>query len=545
MVYNKSMKMIKRLFSLFLIFTCFVVLSAQEILILEPESQVNRNDRKCSAVIDCNIPNCEVYINGVYKGKTKYQLQDIPAGNYELTVQKEGYDSVTYLICLSQSYTNYYKVLLSSETGFINLSEVFFDSEIYVDSTQVHTNPFEAAAGERKIKVKRFGYEDFEKTVVVEKGKTVNVKYTANPAVFVLKDFNISRVRINPGEKGELGSCKISFTATAKGNAYILIIDSNGKEVWKRDFLDIKEFYQSVSWDGKSQDGQVLEDGVYSVILAAEGFQAEKEVVLTNEVSYPHYAYTKSGLGIGKLPVAYKTPVNFGQLSVSGEPWISAGKNYFSFCPCNLQLAFVSGFTNGLEFSASAGMYLAVGNDVFPFDANFAIKYNWLIKTQKVSVLNAVLLRYGYSSIDNFSPYGIDTGNGLGLGYVAGLKTPRGFAGTTLEFVLGAENGKLNINNNVIRWGLEYSHSPFENVKLDLWTAFNTAINTFNPSDKCDYNFLFCHAMDIGLDVLVSPERSPFIIDTGFKCLLFLQDSYPVDKKGNYFSLKIGLSYLF
>ncbi len=539
------MNFIKRIFVIISILFLSSFVFAQEKIVLEPTEKTFRNDRNCSITIECNIPNCEVYLNKVYKGKTKLTLQNLPVGEYELEIEKEGYNSVSYKINVYQSYDTLYRIALSNAMGLIQLNETFLDSEIYLDSTRVNSNPFSAYCGEHRVKVKRFGYEDFEKTVKVEKDSVKIVEYVSKPAVFALNNFDVSRVHFNPDAKDDKGICTISFEANTKGSALIYILNSTGEEVWSYEFKDIETWSQSVDWNGKDKNNQVLDDGVYTVILSSEGIQKEKTVVITNNANYPKYVYTKSGLGIGVLPLAYKSPVNFGQIEVNVRPGFNADKNNFGLSPFNAQIAFISGFTNGFEFSASASTYLTGKNAVFPFTGNFAFKYNWAYQTDKITLLNAALLRYGYSSIDLFTPYGIDTGNGLGLGYVFGIKTPKGYAGTNLDLVFGAENGKLNLNNNVVRLGLAYTHSSIENVNIDLWLDFNTAITTFNPSYKRDYNFLFMHAMECGTDVLITPDNSPFVIETGINFIFFLRDDYICEDKGNYYSFKIGLSYLF
>jgi hypothetical protein len=47
---------------------------------------------KGSIGVSSNVPNADVYVNGVLRGKTNLVLEDLPAGSYEIEVRKIGYE---------------------------------------------------------------------------------------------------------------------------------------------------------------------------------------------------------------------------------------------------------------------------------------------------------------------------------------------------------------------------------------------------------------------------------------------------------------------
>ena len=66
---------------------------------LDVEKADKIDEKYCSLVIESNVYNAEVYINGIFKGYTKLELNKMRPGLYFIEVVKNGYERERCVIC--------------------------------------------------------------------------------------------------------------------------------------------------------------------------------------------------------------------------------------------------------------------------------------------------------------------------------------------------------------------------------------------------------------------------------------------------------------
>ena len=93
---------------LILIFTAFcgAVLSAQESL--EPERLYEIEGHKTVLEIFANQPDVNVFLNGIYQGRTNLTIYDLTPGFYQLKLEKEGYEGQEHTIFVKAHYGQHF-----------------------------------------------------------------------------------------------------------------------------------------------------------------------------------------------------------------------------------------------------------------------------------------------------------------------------------------------------------------------------------------------------------------------------------------------------
>lgn len=89
--------------------------SFEEIPFLDPiqiEENSSMDSIKACLVIDCDLRSAQVYLNGIYQGKTKLTIKDLLPADYILEVKKTGYDAKKYYISARSAFTSTYKIKL-------------------------------------------------------------------------------------------------------------------------------------------------------------------------------------------------------------------------------------------------------------------------------------------------------------------------------------------------------------------------------------------------------------------------------------------------
>lgn len=83
---------------LLIIFFISSLSSAEQIEELKEEERATLLGNRTEITIKCNTLHADVFINGVYQGKTKLTLRNMQEGLYKLRLEKRGYKSCEYLI---------------------------------------------------------------------------------------------------------------------------------------------------------------------------------------------------------------------------------------------------------------------------------------------------------------------------------------------------------------------------------------------------------------------------------------------------------------
>ena len=71
---------------------------------VEAERMFEIKGHKSSLEIFSNVPDVNVYLNGVFQGKTNLKIQDLTSGYYQLYMEKDGYETREEIIYIKPYY---------------------------------------------------------------------------------------------------------------------------------------------------------------------------------------------------------------------------------------------------------------------------------------------------------------------------------------------------------------------------------------------------------------------------------------------------------
>lgn len=476
-------------------------------------------DKFCTLIIESNAFMADVFINGIYKGNTKLELSKLRPGLYFVEVRKEGYERERFEVFLRRGETKKVYVTLELITGYIEFLNYSQGASVYVDnSLYINKKVVEVPIGKRVVKVTKFGYEPLETTVTVYPYETTGVSIELIPAVFYISNFKISKDRINPKVNG-LSNCEISFYANANGKAVIKIEDENGNVVKQFNFERFTTWNNSVDWDGRDSNGNLVSDGRYNVILESAAGSFEGFIQVDSLMRYPVESFTCCGGGIGNYPTAFKSTMRTVKPSFGVKGIIKASDEDSGFYGCVLRTGVLFDIGKYVEAGiAFAGFLSDYDRYDFPIDMDFSVKVSNSIALGKNCNFGfGGVATYGFSNVFVKS----DLTNGLGFGALCGFELPFMYAGLSSQFVFGAETGKLGLDSNVWKNAITLSFMPTPNMRLNGWCGIN--------------NFV---SIDCGVEYSVVPGAAGFSLDLGANVLLYSLDEA-------YISGKLVLSYSF
>lgn len=221
-----------------------------------------------------------VYIDGTYEGTTPLELDEIEPGVYLVSIRAPGYEDYDRSFEVTEGTSHELTVRLTPRTGFlfVDLPKGEGDGEddstyVYVDGRQVDEEVVEVLIGDRTVRVERFGFETVEEEVEVEEDRVTRFAPELEPAEFEFRSISRSRPAFHPQNVGVAGRVEFRFAVSAPGQGRIAVLDEDGAVVSEREYPEFTRIYYTYVWDGKNQEGEIVEDGEYTARL--EGFGAD------------------------------------------------------------------------------------------------------------------------------------------------------------------------------------------------------------------------------------------------------------------------------
>ena len=225
----------------------------------------------------------KVFIDGIERGRTPLRLEELRAGTYFIRIQKEGYSERRFRLSVRTGSLMEVSVELKEAVGrvLLKLSKIQgvegspspdmlpLDPRISVDGRSFQSPALELPVGFRTILVRAFGWEDSSVTFYVEEDSFRELELNMKPAPFKLSGAGLNRPRFNPHNAGSLGTSSFNFEVSGPGKGSFTVLDPEGKLVVTRS-LEVFDFWsQSVVWNGRDSLGEILSDGLYTLMVHA------------------------------------------------------------------------------------------------------------------------------------------------------------------------------------------------------------------------------------------------------------------------------------
>lgn len=436
---------------------------------LEPSKVEELDDAdEAVVIIKSNVSGADVYLNGNYQGKTTCTINDIKPGKYKLEVKKTNYEVASYTIQIQKGYELTYEVKLVEIRGEIEIKNAPSGAAVYIDGSKISGTLKEIIIGNHTVKVRKFGYNDFEQTVEVLPYKRVTVTPKLIEAPFSLSDFKISRAKINPDYSSGIGKVKVSFYVTNKETAALDIYGSNGALVCNYKFPEFSTWEQSWTWNGKSGDGEDLPDGLYYIELKCAGETYTETVTISRAMIYPMMNATPAGLGYGRLTALEPMGIKFCNISFFASPVFEG--NQFSTVKMDFAVngAFNANWSAGLSFNTYTSSTGLTPN----FTGTGSVLYNKTFALGHVKGMIGGQLRYGYS-LNSLEKLGVDYGAGLGATILAGAATDNYSVTVSGQYIAGCKTGNVAEGENMISGGISIAGKPVKVVTAYAYGSCN------------------------------------------------------------------------
>lgn len=534
MNFKNYLKKIIFLFALILNFSQF--LTAQEKDVLEPVKIKESLTEITIFEIHTNVTGAEIYMNGVYQGRTNLIVTNYNPGFYFLEIRKEGYKTEKFSVEIKKDYHQTYSVDLKPIFGKLLIKNVPANPDFFIDGirqnsvivTEDNICELIVPVGTHNLLVRSFGYSEFQQSCEIVENENTEIFAEMKVSDFEIKYFEASAKVFNPEYKNRLGLVTFSFVVTGNEPVHFCIENESGEKVFEKDWQEFKNYFQFVTWNGKNSDGEKLPDGMYKASVESLHFIFEDSVEISSDFAYPIFNVSHSGSSIGKVPFLFKEFNNpeigksFFVPYLGFEPVfvLNSQKDETGFGAFKTLAGFDYDFLNHFEISVGADFYPGYDEKCTGLHSSFK-GFNTLEIAENLNFDFGGIIRYGFLSAPFCGAGKIDTGAGLGFGAVAGLETPWISGDFSSVFVIGSESGKFGEKDNLWLNGFAFSVKPSKVVSINSYVELGNA-----------------QSLRTGAGVIFMPPKSSILMN--FNC-----DYSVVFEESSYLSFEFMLSYLF
>ncbi|MDR1178392.1 MAG: PEGA domain-containing protein, partial [Spirochaetaceae bacterium] len=368
-------------------------------------------------------PGASVYLDGIKEGITPLVLPVLPAASYAIRLSKEGYFDRELRVTVPREGRLSISLNLERAAGNLLLRVrpsgppelPPFTPLVYVDGVLMPGLSLVLDEGSHSVRVRAFGWEDVYAVVYVKAGETRVLEAVFSPAPFGIRSVRPGRRRFNPADSGSLGSTAFSFDVSAPGRGTFLVLDHEGRPRFQRELGPFTTWSQSVSWDGRDQQGAILPDGSYTLRIEAEDSSGTAaSAVLEAELdSSFHIIPSQTSAAVSGLSWAPGAALN-PPLSWQVEGTMLFGRPVREDAWQSLPFAVALGVSafERLEIGAAANMTPRLEGKT-PFAPGLSLKLGILragSRAGQVPLNLALGLRYGFFDGEELSPFGLPSG---------------------------------------------------------------------------------------------------------------------------------------
>lgn len=480
-----------------------------------------------SLTIKTNVSGVDVYLNNVYKGYTPLTLNEIIPGTYNVLLEKDGWSTKIIPVLLDAKTETRIYVELLPITGFLRINSansganVYLNDEIITMSSGINSVVIEVGEGYHTVEIRKFGWQTSAKTVYVFRNTLTTVDLHMEKALFKIEELSSRPRKFNPSNSGVLGQAHFYFTVTTPGSGTFKIRDLEGNQVYEKKLPPFTSWNQSFNWDGRTANGKVLPEGIYTVEVDAKPtigweispnafsefdeneqnptlFVSETtQIIIDNSIFYPIGTMSAGGTSNGTISSPRFMPQGTILFSFTGLTDFSL-KSGFNATPLMISTA-ITPFS-WMELSFRLGLEVRSSSSI-PAIFGTSIKFSG---TTGPLYLGGIL-RYTYSTEPTSVP--TFTEAGLATGVLAGIQIGTIFISLSEEVVFGSKQGILDTVDGHLKTGfaISFQNGPFS---ASLWSALYSPFN----SDGIQA-FELLHS---GLDFSFLLPDSPVIPSIGF-----------------------------
>jgi hypothetical protein len=282
------------LFICFLILICFFSCISEESslnqnnIVSQPETRapslelIYVDNKTEGLFIETEPIHANVYINNKLFDTSPCTVKNLEYGIYYVTIQKHGYYPYSVWITYSKQ-KRYYKFSLKPLLGTLSLQVTPPEALVELGNTYISQGTTKIPAGVYALRVKAFGYKEYETDITIIEEKTTSLSVTLEKSPLKITHLTATRAVFNPYNESGLGTTTISFNVSTFARGELFVSDSAGKMIASYDLKPFDDWTQLFEWDGKDKAGIVLPDDSYMIHVKA--YTNAGEQVLSEKLS--------------------------------------------------------------------------------------------------------------------------------------------------------------------------------------------------------------------------------------------------------------------
>lgn len=249
-----------------------------------------------------SIPSgAKVYVDGSYKGRTPLSIDGVLSGSHMVKVSKAGYNDEIKAVSVGAGQIVNLDVVLRQLTGSIKVTSNPGGASVYLDGVYKGTTPMTISnvpIGSHIVKLKKQGYNEVEKTVIVSASHTTTVSLQLlqqTGSIKVSSNPSGASVYLDGAFKGTtpiilsnvpVGSHTIKLTKSGYNDASKTVSVSVGKTTFVFESLTAQAGTLKISSTPSGAD--VYVDGVYRGVtpLSLQGIPVGFHRVVVKKFGY-------------------------------------------------------------------------------------------------------------------------------------------------------------------------------------------------------------------------------------------------------------------
>ena len=178
----------------------------------------------------------DIYINDIRKGKTPLVLHDLTAGEYEISIRKDGFETHTEPLVVNGSATTEVTAILTQNYGALQIESDPPGAEVYIDGRKSGVTPVTLARienGDHTVKVVRSGYDTWTNQVSIAAGRqsTIQARLSVSMGNLVITSTPADAVIYLSGVKHG----KTPLELKVEQGVRTIEIRKPGYDTWKQD----------------------------------------------------------------------------------------------------------------------------------------------------------------------------------------------------------------------------------------------------------------------------------------------------------------------
>lgn len=186
----------------------------------------------------CFQDKVKVEITGFDTLYTPVDLDNIPAGDYIVSLIKTGYYKTEFKITITSEERTSVVVNLVPYTTELILKNIPEQAEVYINNQIVKDSQTRVPLGENYLRIFAFGYEDYAKIIDIDTVEDFILEPELKRKEFALKEIVASKPEIWTNDSKSQKKSVISIYADAPGQGMLSIVnDSNGETILSSEII--------------------------------------------------------------------------------------------------------------------------------------------------------------------------------------------------------------------------------------------------------------------------------------------------------------------